>query len=207
MRILANAAYSVVDTVFKQYPQLTQYFGWLNTPRCGYNFSRLAQYGVPIACDNSAYSAFCERRYLNMLHRISVPVLWVTVPDIVGNAEKTQQLWEQWYEMVCYPRAYVGQDGCENRVLPWDQFDCFFIGGTTDWKLSQSAADVAKAAKKKGKYIHMGRVNSRKRLRYAYELGCDSVDGTGYSQFSRKELLKGLYYIDALVCQLRLLNF
>ena len=126
MKILANAAYSVVDTIFEQYPQLTEYFGWLNTPRCCYSFSRLATYGVPIACDNSAYSAFCERRYLNMLHRISVPVLWVTVPDAVGNAHKTQDLWEEWHKKVCYPRAYVGQDGCETLKLPWHQFDCFF---------------------------------------------------------------------------------
>ena len=33
-------------------------------------------------------------------------------------------------------------------------------------------------AKAHGKWVHMGRVNSLKRLQYAAAIGCDSADGT-----------------------------
>lgn len=198
MRILTTAQYEVVDDIFSRYPHLKQYHGWLNTPFKSYSFSRVASYKMPIACDNSAFCHFSENRYLAMIAKISTPVLWVTLPDSVADPHRTNQLWQEWRERVTLPRAYVGQDGCEDLEIPFDEFVCFFIGGTTDWKLSASAADVAREAKHRGKLVHMGRVNSDKRLTYAYRIGCDSVDGTGYSKFSRKELLKGLWVIDGL---------
>ena len=37
---------------------------------------------------------------------------------------------------------------------------------------------IAAEAKARGKWIHMGRVNSERRYRYAADIGCDSADGT-----------------------------
>lgn len=77
------------------------------------------------------------------------------------------------------PAAFVAQDGCEEQgMIPWADFDVLFIGGSTDWKLSKHAALVTAIAKAQGKAVHMGRVNSRKRLHYAASIGCDSADGT-----------------------------
>jgi hypothetical protein len=56
--------------------------------------------------------------------------------------------------------------------------DVLFIGGDTEWKLGPVASDLAAQAKRRGKWVHMGRVNSEKRLRYADAIGCDSADGT-----------------------------
>ena len=39
-------------------------------------------------------------------------------------------------------------------------------------------ADTDAEAKRRGKHVHMGRVNSLTRLRYADHIGCDSADGT-----------------------------
>ena len=61
---------------------------------------------------------------------------------------------------------------------PWDDFDALFIGGSTSWKLGPGAAAVAYDAKLRGKWVHMGRVNSLRRMRYAESIGCDSADGT-----------------------------
>jgi hypothetical protein len=83
-----------------------------------------------------------------------------------------------------FPVAYVAQDGATEDSLPWGEFDALFIGGSTDWKLGEDARYLAHAANSRGKWVHCGRVNSRKRLRYAatpYELGgmgADSADGT-----------------------------
>lgn len=53
-----------------------------------------------------------------------------------------------------------------------------FIGGSTEWKLSEEAAELGREAKRRGKWLHMGRVNSLTRLRIASHIGCDSVDGS-----------------------------
>lgn len=54
----------------------------------------------------------------------------------------------------------------------------WLIGGSTSWKLSAAAAGIVNEAKHRGKWVHMGRVNSRRRVLYAKSIGCDSVDGT-----------------------------
>jgi len=58
------------------------------------------------------------------------------------------------------------------------EFDVFFIGGTTGWKLGPATARLAAQARALGKPVHMGRVSSLKRIRYAAHIGCASADGT-----------------------------
>jgi hypothetical protein len=53
-----------------------------------------------------------------------------------------------------------------------------FLAGSTDWKLGSAARLLAAEAETRGKAVHMGRVNSLKRLRYAAAIGCDTADGT-----------------------------
>lgn len=53
-----------------------------------------------------------------------------------------------------------------------------FIGGSDGWKLGPHARALTAEAKRRGKWVHMGRVNSLKRFRYAESIGCDSCDGT-----------------------------
>lgn len=47
-----------------------------------------------------------------------------------------------------------------------------------EWKLGPDARGLVAAAKARDKWVHMGRVNSFKRIAYARHIGCDSVDGT-----------------------------
>ena len=53
-----------------------------------------------------------------------------------------------------------------------------FIGGTANWKTSQEAGDLIAEAKRRNKWVHVGRVNSYSRMRAVAALGADSVDGT-----------------------------
>jgi hypothetical protein len=106
---------------------------------------------------------------------------FVTAPDHVGDAEATLKDSAPWLPQIRnlgHRAALVAQDGLEVLDTPWDSFDVLFIGGTTEWKLGPEAALLAKEAKSRGKGLHMGRVNSQKRIRYAHSLGCDTVDGT-----------------------------
>jgi hypothetical protein len=44
--------------------------------------------------------------------------------------------------------------------------------------LSDAAAEIVDSARRFGLWCHMGRCNSARRIRRAYEMGCDSADGT-----------------------------
>jgi hypothetical protein len=106
---------------------------------------------------------------------------FAVAPDVVGDAAATLARSVPWLSRIRsigLPAALVAQDGLENMVVPWDEFDVFFIGGTTEWKLGAAARELVAEAKRRGKWVHMGRVNSKTRLLYASAIGCDSADGT-----------------------------
>lgn len=52
-----------------------------------------------------------------------------------------------------------------------------------EWKIRAEARELTAEAKRRGKWVHMGRVNSRKRFAYAEFIGCDSADGTTLAKF------------------------
>lgn len=81
------------------------------------------------------------------------------------------------------PLAYVIQDGIERVGVPWGDCAAVFIGGTTAFKLGPIARHCVELAKQYGAWVHMGRVNTIKRLMYAQQIGCDSVDGSGFARF------------------------
>lgn len=157
--------------------------GYMLTPRMG----QYPAAGVVWAADNGCFSqpeAFDLDAYfvwLNALAPFAAGCLFATAPDVVGDAKATLDRSTPVLPRLReagYPAALVGQDGLERMEVPWDAFDAFFIGGSTDWKLSESAAALARHARSLGKWVHMGRVNSLKRLRIAASMGCNSVDGT-----------------------------
>lgn len=157
--------------------------GVLCSPRCIYGDDIT---GWPWAADNDAFSAWDEGRYRKMLANITgrPGCLFVTAPDVVCDATETIRrfwLWLDELRAVGQPVALVGQDGLE--APPWDEFDAFFVGGSTEWKMGPDAARLVREAKRRGKWVHMGRVNSHRRMMYAKALGCDSLDGTSFSWF------------------------
>lgn len=107
--------------------------------------------------------------------------LFVVAPDVVGDAAATLARSPRYLNIIRrlgLPAAFCAQDGLENHTIPWDTFDVLFIGGSTEWKLSEAARNISMEAHRQGKWIHMGRVNSWKRIDIARSFGVDSVDGT-----------------------------
>lgn len=107
--------------------------------------------------------------------------MFATAPDVVGDAAATLERSAPWLPKIRalgYRAALVAQDGLEDLAVPWDDFDVLFIGGSTEWKLGPHARELVAEAKRRSKWVHMGRVNSGRRFRYAETIGCDSVDGT-----------------------------
>ncbi|MDA8287768.1 MAG: hypothetical protein M0014_04795 [Actinomycetota bacterium] len=115
--------------------------------------------------------------------------LFVLVPDMPFDHAETCHRWERW-SPVAYafglPLAFAIQDGATLRNVPWGEFDVAFLAGTTEWKMSEEAYSLAAAARDRGKWVHMGRVNSWKRLDWASTIGCDSSDGT-FTRFGKPE--------------------
>lgn len=141
--------------------------------------------GQTWAADNGCFTQpkrYSDERYLAWLDRQDrTGCLFATAPDVVGDAAETLARSTPMFlpiRKLGYPVALVMQDGMTPEMAPWDEIDAIFIGGTTDWKLGPEVPPLAAEAKRRGKWVHMGRVNSWRRFDYARSIGCDSADGT-----------------------------
>lgn len=124
---------------------------------------------------------------------------FAVAPDVVCDAQATLDrfaLMGSRIRALGYPVALAGQNGLEDLTVPWSDLDALFLGGDDPWKLGAAAAALAAEARARGKWVHMGRVNSGLRLRYAAFIGCDSVDGT-YLKWPDTNLPKLLGYLRA----------
>jgi hypothetical protein len=127
---------------------------------------------------------------------------------VVGDAAATLERSRPWLPAIReagYAAAFVGQNGLTVDTAPWGEFDVLFLGGSpeclrcdyvrparefgtktcpgchrklTEWKLGAEARALTAEARRRGLRVHMGRVNSYKRLAYAESIGCTSADGT-----------------------------
>jgi hypothetical protein len=107
--------------------------------------------------------------------------VFAVAPDVVGDAAATMARSLPWLAKIRaagFPAAYVAQDGSDTTPPPWGQFDVLFLGGSTEWKLGPAAVALTAEAVARGIPVHMGRVNSRKRMRHAQQTGVTSCDGT-----------------------------
>lgn len=107
--------------------------------------------------------------------------LFAVAPDMPMDAYATLALSLPWLKAIRnlgVPAAFCAQDGSENGLIPWRDIDYLFLAGSTDWKLGPGARLAAAHSNERGIPVHMGRVNSFKRYRYAQQIGCHSADGT-----------------------------
>lgn len=159
--------------------------GQLLTPLTRY---RLRDPDKPWAIDNGGYKRL-EIAGLNALltreahHKDACK--FVTVPDIVGSAQRTLELFDHFRSMLSgWKLAFACQDGQENVPIPWTLIDAVFIGGTTNWKCGPHVVNIIKVAQVLGKWTHVGRLNSPGRFEHFHKLGVDSADGTGLARYS-----------------------
>lgn len=170
--------------------------GQMVTPNSG---NRLEP-GVDWALDNGCFNAkWRHADWIATLERyVNAPrCLFAVVPDEVGNAERTDEMWVEHVDTVRsfgYRPAYVTQNGCTG--IP-DDAEAVFAGGDDAWKLGDDNAALVAEAKRRGLWAHMGRVNSLRRLRFAAFHGYDSVDGTFLAFGPDVNLPRLLRYLDA----------
>ena len=149
------------------------------------------------AIDNGAYhfhlknKPYDDKAFFKTLQYFGKKADFVVVPDKVGDAKKTFEMFFFYHtKLNQYKKYFVLQDGMTpaDLLLITPYVEGFFVGGTTEWKLKniRTFSDYAKSTNKK---IHIGRVNSIKRIKLCREAGVDSIDGSGFARF-RKELVR-----------------
>lgn len=193
MILLVSGATATVDRL-AGHPRL----GRLITPDGGNAIAGFA--GWECGADNSALGkdGINPDRLLRMWDGIAAAGLprlrFVTAPDAVmqtdagprGDWQGTLWLWRCWRPALVarnLPAAIVLQDGATIDSVPWDAIAAVFVGGSTAWKLSTTAALLIRAAHARGKWVHVGRVNTMKRIRHFDPLPVHSIDGTQFSMF------------------------
>lgn len=141
-----------------------------------------AQAGWLWAADNGCFSDRWDAdkwlRWLGGSHPRS-GCLFAVCPDVVGDAVLTMHRWYRYSSEIRrlrYPVAYVAQDLADDDLVAWDA-DCLFIGGSTEFKMSDIAFRLAIKARRRGMWVHVGRVNSFRRYK-AWAPYADSCDGT-----------------------------
>jgi len=139
-------------------------------------------WGGVFALDNSAFVRFDKGKFHRLQQKnaeFKNNCLFVTCPDIVGDARRTMELWKR-RELFSngFDLSLVMQNGVEEMDIPWDETPAVFIGGTDPWKDSKTCLDIVRTAKILGKHVHCGRVNQIKRYRLFAEAGCDTCDGS-----------------------------
>jgi len=149
-------------------------------------------------------------------------VHWVEYPNgqmgPMGDAAATlieSAKYYDWIRELGYPVALVAQDGLDPDDVPWDKIDAIFVGGSDDYKVGSpppgrirplkldgtplgvpGCIGVVQEAKRRGKWVHIGRVNSRARYLFARSIGADSVDGTYITRGPTKNLQNVLDWIN-----------
>jgi hypothetical protein len=133
---------------------------------------------------------------------------FAVAPDVVADHWATYERgWPMFRRIrsVVGRVAMCAQNGATPDTMPWERIDAVFLAGIVEcvpcgyvppveqlpithcpgcrrelveWKLSAAAAAITAEAKARGKWVHMGRVNSAERLDIAERMGCDSADGT-----------------------------
>jgi len=171
--------------------------GELIVPGAGNNPDALRLEFGRWAMDNRCFNEFRVAEFMRMLETFygRRGCRFVSAPDVVADAHETLLQWPFWARLIRGVRfvpALVAQDGLTVADVPWSELGALFIGGTTEWKLGPQARDLIGYAKTRGLWVHMGRVNSQRRIWDAARMGCDSFDGTGFSRWPDIRIPKGL---------------
>lgn len=153
----------------------------MRTPNAGQKLDP----GMTWAADTGCFSAsarYSDDRYLTWLDRQPREnCLFATAPDVFNDGPATMELALPVLSKIRelgFKAALVAQPWITPDDVPWDDIDALFVGGPNEWQHSNQLRSLVERAKSEGKWVHMGRVNTVSRIKYAVSIGCDSADGT-----------------------------
>jgi hypothetical protein len=151
--------------------------------------------GMRYALDNGAWSAFQqgelldEDAFLLAVDKLGERADWIVLPDIVqgGLASLDYSLrWKERLRDMPTQLLIAVQDGMqlEHVASFLSPVVGIFIGGSTEWKEATAEA-WGLLARRRNCHLHVGRVNSARRIRICAAAGADSFDGSGPSRYAK----------------------
>lgn len=148
--------------------------------------------GFPYALDNGAWTAHQAGRPFDVdaferaVRLMGDDADFVVLPDIVGGGLRSLELSLAWLPKLRHlPLLLPVQDGIEPR----DVCDLvsrnvgLFLGGSTQWKLA-TAAQWGRCAREWRCHLHVGRVNTVRRVAICAAAGAHSFDGSSVTRYS-----------------------
>jgi hypothetical protein len=151
-------------------------------------------HGLPYALDNGAWGAFQRGvpwdadAFCRLVDRYGAAADFIVLPDIVGGGLLSLARSLAWLERLRPPWRRLllpVQDGVHpvHVASVVGATVGLFVGGSTAWKLWM-LPDWADLARRTGCYLHVGRVNTARRIRLCQMAGADSIDGTSVTRYA-----------------------
>lgn len=176
--------------------------GQLLTPDVG----NVALEDVTLGVDNGCFpyrdnpDEWPPEPWIRALERAPRASRFAVVADVVFDHVRTVDRWREWSPIVRdlgHRPAFAVQNGIVDvaRDVP-DDAEAIFVGGDNRLKYGPEAIAASHVARDRGLWLHLGRVNSLRRLRWAFALRCDSVDGTFLTRAPDKNLPRLLRYLE-----------
>lgn len=150
--------------------------------------------GFPHALDNGAWTAFQngqpfdEVAFMVAYDKFGRTADFFVLPDIVAGGMASLEFSMRWRERLgaplCLPLLAVQDGMLPEEIAPMVGPSLgIFVGGSTEWKLATMEA-WGRIAKARKAYLHIGRVNSVKRIALCISVNANSFDGTSASRFA-----------------------
>lgn len=154
------------------------------------------------ALDNGAWGAHARGApwspdaFRRALDRWGEGADWIVLPDIVAGGRASLDLSLSWLDEVAAvgrPALLAVQDGMDAPDVRGHLGPRvgLFVGGSTAWKWS-TVAVWAGLGRVVGCHVHVGRVNSARRIRLCADLGVTSTDGTSPTLYADTSPALGL---------------
>lgn len=142
------------------------------------------------ALDNGRFTAgkdWSERAWRRLIEKAMLhrrPPEWILCPDVVGDWRNTREEWDEregFMRSLGVPVALAVQDGATVREASVMCPHVVFVGGSTAWKW-RTARMWSDAFPR----VHIARVNTPARALSCFDMGAESVDGTGWMRTTRQ---------------------
>lgn len=133
--------------------------------------------------------------FKKVVERFGARASWVVLPDIIAGGHESlgrSLAWAQWcldrVERVLVP-VQDGMDPARVGEHLGDRVG-IFVGGSTEFKEQTSGPVWGALSRSRGCWLHVGRVNTCRRIFICQDAGAHSFDGTSVSIFGQKTMRK-----------------
>ena len=162
------------------------------------NIKTSLELGFRHAIDNGAWGAFRRgdawdgEGFVKLMKQHGKTADFIVVPDIVEGGLKSLDRSMAWLGACLQYGAKDVLIPVQDGMAPWDLKPILeinnriglFVGGSTEFKLA-SLPWWGRLARRYGRWLHVGRVNSVRRINLCLSSGADSFDGTSVSIYAK----------------------